>query len=133
MTTPGTEVLSPWHAGEPFLYPAIVIRVENNMAHVAYLDGDIGTVPVDTLQPPPQIQPGTRVSVNWKNKLTYYPGAVTAMVGRAVEVQFDSDGSREWTSIAKCRFGTGGPTTATTAAYQATDPDFGGPDDQVEV
>ena len=108
------------------------------MAHVAYLDGDIGTVPVDTIQPLPQIQPGTRVSVNWKNKLTYYPGAVTAMVGRAVEVQFDSDGSREWTSIAKCRFGTGGPTTATTGsttdttaayhAYQATDPDSGGPD-----
>ena len=102
MYAPGTDVLSPW-LEDPNLYPAVVVSVDaSGMAHVAFWEGDVTTVPVHTLRPI-TYEVGERVEANWKNKGQYWPGEILARVGGAVQIRYDSDGTIEWTTWAKCR------------------------------
>jgi hypothetical protein len=101
MLQPGSDVLAPW-AGEPNLYPAVVVRLSGDVALVAYWEGDAAQVPVAQLRVA-TYAPGERVSVNWKNQGQYWPAVIVERVGGAVHVQYDSDGSTEWTTWAKCR------------------------------
>lgn len=101
MFAPGTDVLAPW-AGEPNLYPAVVVAVSGPTAHVAYWEGDIADVLVSQLRPVSYL-PGERVAANWKNKGAYYPGVILQRVGGAVQIQYEQDGVIEWTTWAKCR------------------------------
>jgi hypothetical protein len=63
---PGSDVLAPW-AGEPNLYPAVVVQVDGEAALVAYWEGDAASVPLAQLRPA-HYAVGERVSVNWKNR-----------------------------------------------------------------
>ncbi len=101
MFQPGTDVLAPW-AGEPNLYPAVVVEVRGDAALVAYWEGEAASVPVAGLRRA-SYAPRERVEVNWKNQGAYWPAVIKARVGGAVQVQYDSDGSMEWTTFAKCR------------------------------
>ena len=102
MYAPGSDVLAPW-LNEPNFYPAVVIGVDAaGIAHVAYWEGDIANVPVATLRPATYAV-GERVEANWKNKGQYWPGVILQRIGAAVQIQYDSDGTIEWTTFAKCR------------------------------
>lgn len=101
MFQPGSDVLAPW-AGEPNLYPAVVVEVNGPSALVAYWEGDAAVVPMSHLRAA-SFQPGERVAVNWKNQGQYWPAVIVARLGGAVQVRYDSDGSMDWTTWAKCR------------------------------
>lgn len=98
---PGTDVFSPW-LNDPCLYPAVLVALEGPIAFVAYYDGEAAKVPAAGLRPL-NVQPGVQVQINWKNKGQYWPAVVKARVGAAIQVEYASDGSMEWTTIAKCR------------------------------
>ncbi|MCA9571232.1 MAG: hypothetical protein KC656_25510 [Myxococcales bacterium] len=101
MFQPGMDVLAPW-AGEPCAYPAVVVQLHGDTALVAYWEGDAAMVPVTSLRPA-TYAPGERVQVNWKNQGQYWPAVIIGRVGGAVQVQYESDGSTDWTTWAKCR------------------------------
>lgn len=103
---PGDLVWTTWGT-DGFLYPAIVVRLEGPTAHVAYLDGDEGDVPVSGLFVT-EIPVGQRVNMNWKGQRTYYNGQVVAKIGMAIDVAYD-DGDRGWGTIAQCRVQTSQP------------------------
>ena len=96
----GDEVLAPW-ANDGFLYPAIVVQVQGQSAHVAYLDGDEADVPLASLRNG-VFGPGLSVNVNWKGRRTYYNGIIRQRVGQAVFVDYE-DGDRGWTTVGQCR------------------------------
>ncbi|MFO0685419.1 MAG: tudor domain-containing protein [Sandaracinus sp.] len=102
MYAPGSDVLAPW-LNDPNLYPAVVVSVDaGGIAHVAYWEGDVANIPVGQLRPA-HYQPGDPVEANWKNRGQYWPGIILARIGGAVQIQYASDGTIEWTTFAKCR------------------------------
>ena len=74
--TPGTDVFSPW-LNDPNLYPAVVVAIEGPTAFVAYYDGEAARVPAAGLRPL-NVQPGSQVTINWKNRGQYWPAIVRA-------------------------------------------------------
>lgn len=99
--TPGADVWAPW-LDDGFLYPAVVVASKGAKTQVAYWDGDIAMVETRGLRPF-ELRVGDRVSVNWRNQGGYWDGAVTARHGGAIQVEYEDDGSIEWTTWAKCR------------------------------
>jgi hypothetical protein len=108
MITPGADVLAPW-LDDPYLYPGVVVSIdEGGMAHVAFWEGDITTVSVHTLRLA-SYQVGEWVEANWKNRGQYWRGEILARIGGAVQIRYESDGTVEWTTFAKCRVATTSP------------------------
>jgi hypothetical protein len=96
----GDMVFATW-LDDGFLYPCVIISLDDDVAHVAYLDGDEGDVAATDLVHG-EITAGMNVSVNYKGRGLYYGGVVVACVGMAVEIQYD-DGECGWVSLAQCR------------------------------
>lgn len=96
----GDEVLAPW-MNDGFLYPAVLVKLEGEAAHVAYLDGAAADHPVTALRLG-AFGPGLAVSVDWRGQKRYYPGTIVGRVGQALDIAYD-DGSREWSVVGKCR------------------------------
>jgi hypothetical protein len=96
----GDEVLAPW-LDDGFLYPAVLVALEGDQAHVAYLDGDEADVAATSLQQS-AFSPGVRLQVNWKGRKTYFWGTIERRVGMAIFMNYE-DGSKEWATISLCR------------------------------
>ncbi|MBI3469175.1 MAG: hypothetical protein HY000_39730 [Planctomycetes bacterium] len=97
---PGDMALATW-ANDGFLYPAVIVDVDEDTAHVAFLDGDEGKVPIDELFRG-EFEPGMSVSVNFKGGGLYYVGRILSRIGMAVEIDY-KDGDYGWATIAQCR------------------------------
>jgi len=97
---PGDEVLAPWGKDE-FLYPAVLVLLEREVAHVAYLDGDEADVPVEALRQG-VLGPGVVVNVNWKGRRTYYDATVRKRLAQAVLLDYE-DGTQGWATVCQCR------------------------------
>jgi hypothetical protein len=93
-------VLATW-MDDGFLYPGIVVRLADKTAHVAYLDGDEADVDLADVRHG-AIGLELPVSVNFKGKGNYYPGAVKERVGQAVYVVYE-DGDRGWATMGQVR------------------------------
>ena len=96
----GDLVFATW-VDDGFLYPCVIVSVEDEFVHVAYLDGDEGDVSRREIYRG-EFSPGLAVSINFKGKGLYYPGRILSSVGMAIEIQYD-DGEYGWASIAQCR------------------------------
>ena len=96
----GDEVLTTW-ASDGFLYPAVLVEIQDEKGHVAYLDGDEADVDMGTVRLG-MLGPGLAVQVNWKGKGRYYEGVIQKRCGQAVFLHY-KDGSREWATVAQCR------------------------------
>jgi hypothetical protein len=96
----GDEVLAPW-LDDGFLYPAVLVALEGDQAHVAYLDGDEADIAASSLSQS-MFGPGLVVHVNWKGRRAYYPGVIQRRLGMAVFMHYD-DGTKGWATIAQCR------------------------------
>jgi hypothetical protein len=97
---PGDLAFATW-MDDGFIYPCVVVNIEDELVHVAYLDGDETNIPMDQIYET-DIKPGMNVSVNFKGRGNYYAGRVLSCIGMAVEIQYE-DGDYGWTSIAQCR------------------------------
>ncbi len=97
----GIDVWAPW-LDDGYLYPAVVVAIKGTKTQVAYWDGDLARINTSTLRPF-QLAVGDRVSVNWRNQGGFWDGVVISRLGGAIQVEYDDDGSIEWTTWAKCR------------------------------
>jgi hypothetical protein len=96
----GDEVLAPW-MNDGFVYPAVMVEVRGASAHVAYLDGDEGDVPLQTLRRS-VFGGGMAVQVNWKGKGQYFNGVIQKRIGSALYLHYE-DGDKGWTTLGQCR------------------------------
>lgn len=96
----GDEVLAPW-GSDAFLYPAIVVALQDANAQLAYLDGDEGVAPLASLRRS-CFSVGMTISVNWKGKGTYYRGVIAWRIGSAMYLHYE-DGDKGWTTLGQCR------------------------------
>ena len=96
----GDEIMAPW-TNDGFLYPAILVAIDGEKGHVAYLDGDEADVWLAALRHG-ALGPGMQVNVNWKGQRRYYEGVVRKRVQQALFVDY-ADGDRGWTTVAQCR------------------------------
>jgi len=96
----GDEIMAPW-TNDGFLYPAILVAIDGEKGHVAYLDGDEADVWLAALRHG-ALGPGMQVNVNWKGQRRYYDGVIRQRIGQAVFVDY-ADGDRGWATVAQCR------------------------------
>lgn len=96
----GDEVLAPW-MNDGFFYPAIVVALQGDSAHVAYMDGDEGDVSLGTIRRG-VLGVGMSTQVNWKGQGTYYQGTIQQRIGQAIYMNYE-DGDKGWTTINQCR------------------------------
>ena len=96
----GDEVLAPW-AQDGFLYPAVLVELDGQSAHVAYLDGDEAEVDASTLRRG-VIGPGLHVNVSWKGRRVYYNGVIRKRIAQAIYLDYE-DGDHGWATLSQCR------------------------------
>jgi hypothetical protein len=98
----GDRVLALWPP-EPFLYPAVIKRIEDEaLMHVDYDDGDRAVLTPDVIFPI-ELRAGQPVFARRNRRVKqYHPGVITQVSGEELHVRYD-EGGEEWIAISFVR------------------------------